>query len=230
MISVQNLTKYYQNKLVLNDISFEVATGECITLIGRSGSGKSTILRCINGLEKIDSGKIKIENATKTEIATVFQNFNLFANMTVMQNICYAPIVTKRFTAAEALDHGIIALKRVGMDRYAKTYPHNLSGGQKQRVAIARSLCIKPKIMMFDEPTSALDPENVKEVSDMIKSLADHSITILLVTHEIKLAAKTADRVLFLENGSIIENTKTKQFFTKPKSLQAQDFLSCLDL
>ena len=230
MISVQNLTKYYKDKIVLDNISFEVTTGECITLIGRSGSGKSTILRCINGLEKRDLGTILIEGATKTEVATVFQSFNLFANMTVIQNLCYAPIVTKRFTREEAFDHATTALQRVGMQDYGETYPHNLSGGQKQRVAIARSLCIKPKIMLFDEPTSALDPENVKEILDIIKNLANHSITIMLVTHEMRFAAKAADRVLFLENGSIVEDTNAKQFFMKPKSLQAREFLRCLEL
>ena len=207
-----------------------------VTLIGPSGSGKSTILRCMNLLERPTSGQVFIEGqditAPKTDIqkirkdiGMVFQHFNLFPHMTVMENMVYAPVKVNKMPKDQAREKAMELLKLVGLTEKADAYPGKLSGGQKQRIAIARALAMEPKIMLFDEPTSALDPEMVKEVLEVIKGLAHTGITMALVTHEMGFAREVSDRICFIDNGQIVEDTNPAEFFANPKSERAQNFL-----
>ncbi len=229
MINIENLVKRYNGKAVINDMSLYVDCGEIVGLIGPSGSGKSTVLRCINGLEKYDSGRIHIDIEAPYEIGTVFQQFNLFKNMTVLQNLNYPQMTALNKTEDEANGMSMSMLKKVGLVHLIDRYPINLSGGQKQRIAIARSLCMEPKIMLFDEPTSSLDPENIIEVLTLIKSIATSSnMTMIIVTHEMRFAKASTSRIVFMENGSIVENMKTERFFNTPSNKRVEQFLGKL--
>lgn len=226
MIKVQSLIKSYGTNIVLHDISFEIAKQEIAVLLGPSGSGKSTVLRCINGIEPYDSGNITIDCFSEVKIATIFQNFNLFENKTVLENLCYAPVKVHNLSREQAEKRAFSMMEKVNIGKeYANKYPSELSGGQKQRVAIARSLCIEPDIVLFDEPTSSLDPENVKEILHLIQSLADHSTTMLIVTHELAFAKAIADRVLFFSQGKLLEDACAADFWQKPGTDEAQSFI-----
>ena len=216
----------------------EIKKGEIVCLIGPSGSGKSTVLRCINGLETPESGNIYIEGELfdannketyaklKSKMGFVFQHFNLFPNMTVLENLTLAPIQVMKKSKEEAEKTACQYLERVGLLEKKDAYPNKLSGGQKQRVAIARSLCMNPEIMLFDEPTSALDPEMVIEVLEVMQELANEGMTMVVVTHEMGFAKTVGNRVIFLENGQIIEDNNSQDFFTNPKTDRAKDFLN----
>lgn len=236
MIRVEFLTKSFGKLDVLKDISTEIKDGEVVAVIGPSGSGKSTFLRCLNLLETPTRGRIYINNVEVTDpkcdiqkvrqnVGMVFQHFNLFPHMTVLENLTYAPRKVKGVSKAQAEEKGMELLDRVGLAEKASVYPSRLSGGQKQRVAIVRALAMEPEYMLFDEPTSALDPEMVKEVLDVMKSLAQTGITMAIVTHEMGFARDVADRVLFLEGGKIAEDAPPDVFFSTPKSARAQQFL-----
>ncbi len=238
VISIQNLNKWYGDFQVLYDINLNVKTGERIVICGPSGSGKSTLIRCINQLEKAQKGSICIHNVdihaapiyqqknVLRKIGMVFQNFNLFPHMTVMQNCILAPMTVQGLSKQQAKERAIRYLTDVGIEKHCEKYPLQLSGGQQQRVAIARALCMEPEVMLFDEPTSALDPESVGEVLEVMVQLANTGITMLCVTHEMGFAREVSKRILFLENGKIIEDTESKNFFTNPKSQRARDFLA----
>ncbi len=236
MIKVEKITKVFGKNTVLEDISTTVQQGEVVTVIGPSGSGKSTFLRCLNLLEVPTSGEIfmngneitspkinKLE--VRKNIGMVFQHFHLFPHMTVLENVIYAPQKVKGIDKSTAVESAKKLLAKVGLTDKESAYPNHLSGGQKQRVAIARALAMEPEVMLFDEPTSALDPEMVKEVLDVIKDLADTGITMVIVTHEMNFAKEVADRVLFLDQGKLVEEGKPKDFFHDPKSSRARDFL-----
>ncbi|GAB4464342.1 MAG: amino acid ABC transporter ATP-binding protein [Elainellaceae cyanobacterium] len=236
MIRVEFLTKSFGKLDVLKDISTEIKDGEVVAVIGPSGSGKSTFLRCLNLLEIPTRGRIYIDEVEVTDskcdiqkvrqnVGMVFQHFNLFPHMTVLENLTYAPRKVKGWSKAQAEEKAIELLDRVGLAEKAGVYPSRLSGGQKQRVAIVRALAMEPEYMLFDEPTSALDPEMVKEVLDVMKSLAQTGITMAIVTHEMGFARDVADRVLFLEGGKIAEDAPPDVFFSTPKSARAQQFL-----
>lgn len=234
MIEIKHLSKTFGTHTVLKDISLTIPQGETVALIGPSGSGKSTLLRCINFLETPDSGKVIIdeEQVTKENAGTiakkvgmVFQQFNLFPHKTILENITYAPIHVLKKNPEVAKKEAFELLQKVGLTDKAMAYPQSLSGGQKQRVAIARTLAMHPEVILFDEPTSALDPEMVKEVLEVISSLAHTGITLLIVTHEMGFARKLADRILFLDQGSIVEDAPPDVFFQNPKSARAQRFL-----
>ncbi len=236
MIRVEFLTKSFGKLDVLKDISTEIKDGEVVAVIGPSGSGKSTFLRCLNLLETPTRGRIYINNVEVTDpkcdiqkvrqnVGMVFQHFNLFPHMTVLENLTYAPRKVKGWSKAQAEEKAMELLDRVGLAEKAGVYPSRLSGGQKQRVAIVRALAMEPEYMLFDEPTSALDPEMVKEVLDVMKSLAQTGITMAIVTHEMGFARDVADRVLFLEGGKIAEDAPPDVFFSTPKSARAQQFL-----
>ncbi len=237
MIKVDHITKQFKQLKAVDDVSLEIEKGEIVCLIGPSGSGKSTVLRCIHGLEKPEKGEVYIDgqllNPSKPDYMTlrrrmgfVFQHFHLFPNMSVMDNLTLAQIQVMKKTKEEAEKTAADLLKRVGLLDKRDEYPSKLSGGQKQRVAIARALCINPEVMLFDEPTSALDPEMVVEVLDVMKELAHQGMTMVIVTHEMGFAKEVATRMVFLEDGKIVEEGKTKEFFEHPKSARAQDFLS----
>ena len=236
MINVEHLYKSFGKNEVLKDISIDIKQGEVVSVIGPSGSGKSTFLRCINLLETPTEGKISVAgvdltdkktNVTKAreKIGMVFQHFHLFPHLTVLENLTYAPLKVKRISKAEAEEKGLALLERVGLSDKQDAYPNSLSGGQKQRVAIARALAMEPDLMLFDEPTSALDPEMVKEVLDVMKDLAESGMTMLVVTHEMGFAREVADRVIFLDQGLLIEEGEPHAFFNNPKSERAKDFL-----
>lgn len=236
MIKVEDLHKNYGKLEVLKGITTTIEAGEVVAIIGPSGSGKSTFLRCMNLLENPTSGKIFVGGQDVTDkktnimkvrqnVGMVFQHFHLFPHKTVLQNLTYAPIKVKGLAKAEAEKIAFDLLDRVGLAEKANEYPTRLSGGQKQRVAIARALAMEPDVMLFDEPTSALDPEMVKEVLEVMKSLAHTGMTMAIVTHEMGFAREVADRVLFLDGGVLVEDAKPQEFFTKPKSKRAQDFL-----
>jgi arginine/lysine/histidine transport system ATP-binding protein len=236
VIKVEDLHKNYGKLEVLKGITTTIEAGEVVAIIGPSGSGKSTFLRCMNLLENPTSGKIFVGGQDVTDkktnimkvrqnVGMVFQHFHLFPHKTVLQNLTYAPIKVKGIAKAEAEKIAFDLLDRVGLAEKANEYPTRLSGGQKQRVAIARALAMEPDVMLFDEPTSALDPEMVKEVLEVMKSLAHTGMTMAIVTHEMGFAREVADRVLFLDGGVLVEDAKPQEFFTKPKSKRAQDFL-----
>lgn len=236
MIKVQNLHKSFGKLEVLKGITTNIENGEVVAIIGPSGSGKSTFLRCMNLLEQPTSGQIFIgsENITdkktnikkvRENVGMVFQHFHLFPHMTVLQNVTYAPIKVKGMSKVEADKHGLALLEKVGLSEKANEYPNRLSGGQKQRVAIARALAMNPEVMLFDEPTSALDPEMVKEVLEVMKSLAHTGMTMAIVTHEMGFAREVADRVLFLDGGVLVEDAPPAEFFGSPKSVRAKEFL-----
>ena len=242
MISVNNLCKEFKNTdgsvtKVLNGITYEVGKGEKIVIVGPSGSGKSTFLRCLNLLERPTSGEIFFDaqeitdpkiniNKIRQRMGMVFQNFNLFNNLTVMDNIILAPVKLKVMSEKEAREKATELLKRVNLLDKADVYPVSLSGGQKQRIAIVRSLCMNPEMMLFDEPTSALDPEMVGEVLDVMKQLADDGMTMVVVTHEMGFAREVATKVLFMDEGKILEENTPKEFFENPQSQRLKDFLS----
>lgn len=238
MIKVEHISKQFGSLKALDDVSLEVSKGEIVCLLGPSGSGKSTLIRAINGLETPESGKIYFEgeeydknNAAKyhqqrLKMGFVFQHFNLFPNMTVLENLTLAQIRVKKVDEKQAKDTAMRYLTRVGLSDKRDEYPNKLSGGQKQRVAIARSLCMNPDIMLFDEPTSALDPEMVEEVLEVMQSLGKEGMTMIIVTHEMGFARTVADRVVFLEDGHIVEENEAEAFFSHPQSERAQLFLS----
>lgn len=237
LIRVENLKKAFGDHVVLKDISETIHKGEKVVIIGPSGSGKSTFLRCLNLLEEPTGGKIWFENeeitdpsvdinAVRRQIGMVFQHFNLFPNMTVLKNITLAPVRTGLMKQEEAEKEAMRLLERVGLAEKAQAYPSSLSGGQKQRVAIVRSLAMNPKMMLFDEPTSALDPEMVGEVLDLMKRLAEDGMTMAVVTHEIGFAKEVGTRVLFMDEGIIMEQNTPEAFFSNPQTARAQEFLS----
>ena len=236
MIQIKNVSKWYGEFQVLNDINEEVEQGQTVVVCGPSGSGKSTLLRCINGLEPFQGGEIFVDDVSvgdpatnlyklRTEIGMVFQRFELYPHMTAIQNITLAPIKVRNKSKKEAGAKAMELLERVGIPEKADAYPANLSGGQQQRVAIARSLAMEPKIMMFDEPTSALDPEMIKEVLEVMINLAKGGMTMIVVTHEMGFAREVADEIIFMDEGSIIERGTDISFFQNPKSPRTKDFL-----
>lgn len=240
MITIKNLHKSYGNLEVLKGIDCKVEKGECVVVIGPSGSGKSTFLRCINKLETATSGSILFEdieimdpkvkiNKVREQIGMVFQHFNLFPHKTILENITLAPIKLKGISKSEADKIAMELLKRVGLEDKAKNYPAQLSGGQKQRVAIARTLAMSPKVVLFDEPTSALDPEMVGEVLDVMKELVKEGMTMVVVTHEMGFAKEVADRVIFMDKGNIVEEGMPKEIFNNPKNQRVKDFLNIVD-
>ncbi len=236
MIEVKHLTKTFGDVTVLKDINFEIKEKEVVVIIGPSGSGKSTVLRCLNFLEVPSGGEIVIDgivlkeganlNAIRREVGMVFQRFNLFPNMTVLENIMLAPMQVRGRTKEDAKATAMKLLDRVGLAHKADAMPDELSGGQQQRVAIARSLAMNPQILLFDEPTSALDPEMVKEVLDVMKSLAREGMTMVVVTHEMGFAKEVGDRVMFVDGGNIVEEADPEEFFAHPKHKRTQDFLA----
>ncbi len=236
MIKIKNVSKWYDNLHVLKDINEEVKEGQTVVVCGPSGSGKSTLLRCINGLEPYQKGEIIVDGRSlndpktniyelRTEIGMVFQRFELYPHMTALRNITLAPMKVRNKSKKEAEAKAMELLERVGIPEKAHEYPANLSGGQQQRVAIARSLAMEPKIMMFDEPTSALDPEMIKEVLDVMIDLSKAGMTMIVVTHEMGFAREVADEIIFIDGGSIIERGTDISFFQHPKSPRTKDFL-----
>jgi general L-amino acid transport system ATP-binding protein len=237
IIQIAGLNKWFGSFHVLRNLSLSVEQGEKIVICGPSGSGKSTLIRCINFLEEHQEGQIVVDgieltgdlkniDAVRREVGMVFQSFNLFPHLSVLENCTLAPIWVRKTPQAEAEELAMQYLKRVKIPEQAAKYPGQLSGGQQQRVAIARSLCMQPKIMLFDEPTSALDPEMIKEVLDVMVDLAESGMTMLVVTHEMGFAAQVADQVIFMDDGQIIEQNTPKEFFEKPRSERTKLFLS----
>ena len=237
MIEMKNVHKWFGELHVLNDINLEINKGEKIVICGPSGSGKSTLIRCINRLEEHQRGNIIVEGTELTndsrsierirgEVGMVFQQFNLFPHLSILDNCSLAPIWVRKLPKAEAKEKAMEYLKRVQIDDQAHKYPAQLSGGQQQRAAIARALCMEPKIMLFDEPTSALDPEMIKEVLDVMVDLAKGGMTMIVVTHEMGFAKEVADYMIFMDEGKIVERAKTKEFFENPKSDRTKLFLS----
>jgi polar amino acid transport system ATP-binding protein len=247
MIKLENVWKSFGSLKVLKDIGLQIAPGEVVVVIGPSGSGKSTLLRCMNYLETIEKGKIYIDGKLlgfrevngklakapakeiykmRENIGMVFQRFNLFPHMTVLENVIEAPVLVKKVSKPEATERAIKLLKKVGLEEKANSYPSQLSGGQQQRVAIARALAMEPKIMLFDEPTSALDPELVGEVLAVMKDLAKEGMTMVVVTHEMGFAKEVADRVLFMDDGKIVEEGPPSQIFSKPQHPRTREFLA----
>jgi general L-amino acid transport system ATP-binding protein len=236
-IQIVGMHKWYGEFHVLKDINLTVHKGERIVICGPSGSGKSTMIRCINRLEEHQKGQIIVDGIELTsdlkrideirrEVGMVFQHFNLFPHLTVLENLCLAPIWVRHMPRKQAEEIAMKYLERVRIPEQAKKYPGQLSGGQQQRVAIARSLCMNPKIMLFDEPTSALDPEMIKEVLDVMVSLAEEGMTMLCVTHEMGFARTVANRVIFMDRGEIVEQSPPSEFFSNPKSERTRLFLS----
>jgi polar amino acid transport system ATP-binding protein len=237
IIQMFNIDKYYDDFHVLKNVDFKVDEGEIVVICGPSGSGKSTLIRCINGLEDINSGKIVIDNINihgnsdslkniRSEVGMVFQHFNLFPHLTILENITLAPTLVKNVKKSEVKKVALDLLRKVKLFEKANSYPADLSGGQKQRVAIARSLAMKPKIILFDEPTSALDPETIGDVLSVMKDLAKENFTIVCVTHEMGFAKEVGDRIVFMDHGVIIEESTPEEFFNNPKSDRAKKFLN----
>ena len=235
MIKLENVHKSFGKNEVLKGINLHIKQGQVVVIIGPSGSGKSTVLRTMNYLEEPTSGKVIVDgmdlsdkkklNDVRAEVGMVFQNFNLFPHMTVMENLTLAQTKVRKTSMEEAKKIGQALLDRVGLAQKANAYPDSLSGGQKQRVAIARALAMKPKVMLFDEPTSALDPEMVSEVLDVMKSLAEEGMTMVIVTHEMGFAKKVADRVLFVDGGLILEDNTPERVFDAPTNERTKSFL-----
>ncbi len=239
LVSVEGVNKWFGDLHVLQNINLTVSQGEVVVVIGPSGSGKSTLCRTINRLEPIDEGTIRVDGqilpeegkalaALRAEVGMVFQSFNLFAHKTILENVTLGPLKVRKMGKKDAEELAMKLLKRVGVESQAKKYPAQLSGGQQQRVAIARSLAMNPKVMLFDEPTSALDPEMINEVLDVMTGLAKEGMTMIVVTHEMGFARKAADRVIFMSDGQIVEEATPEEFFTNPRSERARDFLSKL--
>lgn len=237
LVEMRGVNKWYGENHVLKDINTSVARGEVVVVIGPSGSGKSTLCRSINRLETIQEGEILIDGERlpeegkglaklRSDVGMVFQSFNLFAHKTVLENVALAPIKVRKKSKAEANKRAMELLERVGVGAHASKMPAQLSGGQQQRVAIARSLAMNPKLILLDEPTSALDPEMINEVLDVMIELAREGMTMVVVTHEMGFARKAADRVIFMDEGAIVEESPPDEFFTAPKSDRAKDFLS----
>jgi len=237
LVALENVSKRFGDLQVLHEINLVLRRGEVLVIIGPSGGGKSTLCRTINRLEPIDSGTMLFDGKPipvegrelarhRADVGMVFQSFNLFAHKTILQNVTLGPVNVRRIAKAEADARAIDLLKRVGIENQAHKYPAQLSGGQQQRAAIARALAMRPKLMLFDEPTSALDPEMVKEVLDVMTSLAGEGTTMIVVTHEMGFARNAADRVAFMADGRIVEDNTPDEFFTQPRSARARDFLS----
>ncbi len=236
IIKVEKINKYFNENLVLNDVSLKIKKSNVVVICGPSGCGKSTLLRCLNGLENLNSGNIIINNKSileknnlrviRLELGMVFQQFNLFPHKTVLENIILSPIINLGIDKDEAAELGKKLLKRVDILEKENEYPSSLSGGQQQRVAIARGLAMQPKIMMFDEPTSSLDPEMIKEVLDVMIELANDGMTMIVVTHEMGFAKEVADKIVMMEEGKIIEENEPNEFFDNPKKDRTKHFLS----
>ncbi|MDK1376524.1 MULTISPECIES: amino acid ABC transporter ATP-binding protein [unclassified Sinorhizobium] len=236
-IRIEDMNKWYGNYHALRDINLTVRRGERIVIAGPSGSGKSTMIRCINRLEEHQAGKVVVDgielssdlkniDKVRSEVGMVFQHFNLFPHLTILENCTLAPIWVREIPRKEAIETAMHFLEKVKIPEQARKYPGQLSGGQQQRVAIARSLCMKPKIMLFDEPTSALDPEMIKEVLDTMIELAEEGMTMLCVTHEMGFAQAVANRVIFMDQGQIVEENNPQDFFHNPQSERTRLFLS----
>ncbi|WP_157233779.1 amino acid ABC transporter ATP-binding protein [Kibdelosporangium phytohabitans] len=236
MIRLKAVDKFFGPLHVLKDINLEIPKGEVVVVLGPSGSGKSTLCRAINRLEPINSGVIEVDGQPlpaegkdlarlRADVGMVFQSFNLFAHKSIVDNVTLAPVKVRKIAKDEARKTAMELLERVGIANQSDKYPAQLSGGQQQRVAIARALAMRPKVMLFDEPTSALDPEMVQEVLDVMTSLAKEGMTMLVVTHEMGFARKAADRVIFMADGEVVEDSTPESFFTAPKSNRAKDFL-----
>ncbi|UOO91232.1 amino acid ABC transporter ATP-binding protein [Vitreoscilla massiliensis] len=239
MIRFENVHKWFKDLHVINGVNLDIAKGEVVVVCGPSGSGKSTLIRTVNQLESIQEGNIYVDgvcvndhktnlNKLRAEVGFVFQSFNLYPHLTAIENIMLSPMKVKNMSSAEAKTLGMSLLEKVGLAHKAESYPSQLSGGQQQRVAIARGLAMQPKVMLFDEPTSALDPEMVGEVLKVMKDLAMTGMTMMCVTHEMGFAREVADRVVFVDQGEIIEAAKPEEFFTNPKHDRAKQFLSQL--
>ena len=237
IISMTKINKFYDDFHVLKNIDFSVKKGEIVVVCGPSGSGKSTLIKCINGLEDIDDGDIIVDNidihaskknlqTIRSEVGMVFQHFNLFPHLTILENITIAPTLVKNMNKKEVQKIAMDLLEKVKLSDKANSYPADLSGGQKQRVAIARSLAMKPKIILFDEPTSALDPETIGDVLSVMKDLAQENFTIVCVTHEMGFAKEVGDRIVFMDHGVIIEENTPEEFFNNPTSDRAKKFLN----
>ena len=237
IIQLENVDKFFGSFQALKNISLSVKTGERIVVCGPSGSGKSTLIRCINRLEEHSNGKIVVNgheltgdvkniDAVRREVGMVFQNFNLFPHLTIVKNLMLAPMLVRKSSKSEAHDIAMKYLERVKIPEQANKYPSQLSGGQQQRVAIARALCMNPKIMLFDEPTSALDPEMISEVLDVMTDLAEEGMTMIVVTHEMGFARSVADKVIFMDNGEIVEMNPPQEFFDNPQHDRTKLFLS----
>jgi polar amino acid transport system ATP-binding protein len=237
VVEFHHVNKWYGPLHVLKDINLRIERGEVVVVCGPSGSGKSTLIRCINRLEPIQSGEIKVDGASlsdpkldlsglRAEVGMVFQSFNLYPHMTVLDNILLAPMKVKGLTRAQAEKRATGLLERVGIPDKAGAYPANLSGGQQQRVAIARALAMQPKIMLFDEPTSALDPEMINEVLEVMTNLAREGMTMIVVTHEMGFARRVAHRIVFMDEGQVVEEGTPQTFFESPESPRTQQFLS----
>lgn len=236
MIKMDGVNKYFGDYHALRDINVEIGRGDVVVVLGPSGSGKSTLCRTINRLETIDEGSIAIDGTPlpeegrelaklRADVGMVFQQFNLFPHKTIKDNVTLGPIKVRKMKKSEAEERAMQLLDRVGIANQSEKYPAQLSGGQQQRVAIARALAMRPKVMLFDEPTSALDPEMVNEVLDVMTDLAKEGMTMVVVTHEMGFARRAADRILFMADGSIVEDTDPESFFTNPQSERAKDFL-----
>jgi glutamate transport system ATP-binding protein len=236
MISIKSVDKHFGELHVLKDINLDVGRGQVVVVLGPSGSGKSTLCRTINRLEPIDSGTIEIDGELlpsegrklaqlRSDVGMVFQSFNLFAHKTILENVTLAPMKVRKESKEKARANGLALLERVGIANQADKYPAQLSGGQQQRVAIARSLAMNPKVMLFDEPTSALDPEMINEVLAVMTSLASDGMTMVVVTHEMGFARRASNRIIFMAEGAIVEDAQPEEFFSNPKSDRAKDFL-----
>jgi len=236
LVELRGVRKAFGDNVVLDGIDLSVSRGEAIVIAGPSGSGKSTMLRCVNGLESVDGGDLLFDGRSiakagkelpklRAEIGMVFQQFNLFGHMTVLQNVTLAPVKVRGMSAADAEQRGRQLLERVGISEKADQYPADLSGGQQQRVAIARALAMEPKLMLFDEPTSALDPEMIREVLDVMRDLAREGMTMLVVTHEMGFAREVCDRIVFIDEGVIVEEGPPDEFFKNAKSERAREFV-----
>lgn len=237
IITLEKVSKYFGDFCALKNVSLDVQLGEKVVVCGPSGSGKSTLIRCINGLEHHQEGTIRVEgvelkndkaslNAVRSRVGMVFQQFNLFPHLTVLENLMLGPVRSRKMAQEDAKALAMSYLERVQIPEQANKYPKQLSGGQQQRVAIARSLCMEPKIMLFDEPTSALDPEMINEVLDVMAGLAESGMTMICVTHEMGFAKRAADTMIFMDHGEIVERSKPEQFFEKPETQRCQDFLA----
>ncbi|MDT2756200.1 amino acid ABC transporter ATP-binding protein [Enterococcus asini] len=240
LIETKKLNKSYREKPVLHDIDLAIAKGEVVTVIGPSGSGKSTLLRCLNGLEEINSGSIifkgkelsqkeKEWQKVRKEIGMVFQSYDLFPDRTVLENLIIGPVMVKKIAKDQAMANARQWLQRVGLEAYGDSYPRALSGGQKQRVAIVRSLCMEPELILLDEITASLDPEMVREVLEVILDLAQGDTTMLIVTHEMVFARQVSDRIIFMAEGRILEESSPQKFFTQPQTQRGQAFIQSLD-